>query len=114
MNLTRIFSLCIAFCFLTACNFDRDQLQQNVVAEGYLIWAGEYSNDGCGFLIEIGSLKYKPEDETAIDDKYKTTSRVPVELEFLGLNRIFELSCGEAVEIEVIEIISMTEIVNEE
>jgi len=97
-----------------SCNFDRDQLQQNVLAEGYLIWTGEYSNDGCGFLIEIGSIKYKPEDESVIDDKYKISSRVPVELEFLGLNRTFELSCGEANEIEVIEIISMTEIVVEE
>ncbi|WP_372642558.1 hypothetical protein [Ancylomarina sp.] len=114
MNFTRIFSLCIAFCFLTSCNFNRDQLQQNVVAEGYLIWTGEYSNDGCGFLIEIGSMKYKPENESVIDDKYKTSSRVPVELEFIGLNRIFELSCGESNEIEVIEIISMNEIVDEE
>lgn len=114
MNLTRIISLCIAFCFFTSCNFDRDQLQQTVVAEGFLIWTGEYSNNGCGFLVEIGSLKYKPEDESVIDDKYKTDGIVAVELEFLGLNRIFELNCGEPNEIEVIEVISMTEIMNEE
>lgn len=36
-----------------------------------LIWSGVYEADGCGFFLEIDEVRYKPEDETAINNRFR-------------------------------------------
>ena len=48
-----------------------------------LTWTGEYEVDGCGFLITIDSITYKPHNEEIINESFKQSASS-------GLNVIVE------------------------
>ena len=39
-----------------------------------LIWTGEYEADGCGFFVDIDSVRYKPQNEDFIDDRFQRSA----------------------------------------
>lgn len=62
-----------------------------------LIWYGDYELDGCGYSVEIGENKYKPENESDIDESFKnqeTSAGTAVKLTFLPRGRKLDVSCG--------------------
>ncbi len=40
-------------------------------SEAILLWTGDYAADGCGYFIELDSIRYKPIDEDSIDNRYQ-------------------------------------------
>ena len=84
-----LFIIC-ALGTLCSCSKDSDNIQ----GEGLLTWSGDYEVDGCGFLITINGHEYKPENESIIDNSYKTSS-IHVIVEYQLLNRKIEYSCGD-------------------
>lgn len=55
-----------------------------------LVWTGVYEADGCGFFLEIDEVRYKPESEATIDDRFKDDrspqTAVTVEYQIPGTN----------------------------
>ena len=73
-----------------SCKKDSDYLK----SEGLLTWAGEYEVDGCGFFLTISDHEYKPENESFIDESFKSgTNRVIVEYQLL--DKQIESACGD-------------------
>jgi len=103
-------SLVIITCFIlltSACEKGKDL--EGVQVDAFLVWEGDYSENGCGFLLIIDNLEYKPESEFLINEKYKTGEIIPVSVEYIGLNRFVQLDCSQSAEVELIEIISIEE-----
>lgn len=62
-----------------------------------LIWNGEYSLDGCGYSVQIGEKQYKPENESDIDDSFKTQelfTGTTVNLAYSPRGRRLDVACG--------------------
>jgi len=81
----------ITLTFLS-CDKDNDIIKDN----GVLSWTGDYAVDGCGFFITISDHKYKPENESIIDDSYKKDYDINVLIEYQILNRQIESWCGDS------------------
>jgi len=55
-----------------------------LTSEATIGWYGNYASDGCGFLIEIENMYYKPIDEEKIDASFKQKpTRVIIEYQLL-------------------------------
>ena len=74
-----------------------------------LIWTGDYEVDGCGFFVEIDSIKYKPENEEIIPPDFKSYDTLTVTLQYLDLHHEIETYCFSPTPImeKAIEIISI-------
>ncbi|MFT5750458.1 MAG: hypothetical protein ACI93S_001741 [Ancylomarina sp.] len=98
----------MAFILITsACEKGKDI--DGVQVEAFLVWEGDYTENGCGFLLIIENMEYKPEREFLINEKYKTGEVIPVSVEYIALNKFVQLTCGQSGETELIEIISIEE-----
>ncbi|MCJ8163349.1 hypothetical protein MKJ04_00740 [Pontibacter sp. E15-1] len=64
------------------------------VATATLLWTGELAADGCGFEVLLDGRKYLPENEDAIDARYKANARTEVELTFERLPDPIDRRCG--------------------
>lgn len=53
-----------------------------IESHAVLKFRGDYEVDGCGFFIVIGSIEYKPENESFIDASLKTSEDVPVIVQY--------------------------------
>ncbi|MDX5419324.1 MAG: hypothetical protein LPK09_08900 [Hymenobacteraceae bacterium] len=42
-----------------------------VEATANLVWSGDYALDGCGYSVQIGEQRYKPDNEEDIDESFK-------------------------------------------
>ena len=60
-----------------------------------LDWTGEYEVDGCGFHIFINDHKYKAENESDVDDSFKTTNDSKVTIEYILLDYQISSACGD-------------------
>jgi len=77
-----------------------------------LIWTGEYEVGGCGFFVEVDSIRYKPESESVISPHFKKKSATSITLQYLNLYYKTEYFCGDspnAQKIDIIKIISIDE-----
>lgn len=94
-NRNRIFSpllfivITVSLSFLTSCKKEEYKTSNAIIS-----WTGEYGLDGCGFFITIDHKKYKPQDESKIDDKFKTVDQ-PIVIEYEIINKIIESWCGD-------------------
>lgn len=78
-----------------------------------LTWTGEYEVDGCGFFVDIDSVRYKPQNEDFIDDSFKRSAspngiEVVVKYKKLAIEKAFY--CGDVPEPQVtlwIEVFSL-------
>ena len=106
-----ITSYLLVFIFLTlfssSCEKEKDL--DGAQVDAFLVWEGDYTENGCGFLLIIENQEYKPEREFLINEKYKTGEIIPVSVEYIGLNRFVQLDCSQSAELELIEIISIEE-----
>ena len=78
-----------------------------------LKWMGDYAVDGCGFFVIINGHKYKPENESAIDDSFKTDHDIDILIEYKILNKKIDIWCSylpEVTSIDGIEVISINRI----
>jgi len=66
--------------------------------EGLLVWSGEYMVDGCGFHVVINDREYKPEDEEAIDESFKTEEPIPVLISYELTGETIDRRCGLSTE----------------
>lgn len=64
-------------------------------SEGVLLWTGDYAVDGCGFFITIDDHKYKPENESFIDETYKS-ERCNVVVVYQLSDHTIESACGDS------------------
>jgi hypothetical protein len=62
-----------------------------------LTWNGDYALDGCGYSIQIGENHYKPENESDIDESFKTEALfkgTSVKLTYSPGGRKMDVGCG--------------------
>jgi len=85
-------SLIFITCMVLSCDKDNSDILKD---NGVLSWTGDYAVDGCGFFITIDNNKYKPENESIIDDSYKTVDDINVLVEYEILNKKVESYCGD-------------------
>lgn len=79
-------------------------------SEVTLSWTGPYAADGCGFIITIGSTKFKPENESIIPDSFKNYGDYKVIMTYTNLQKQLAYSCGDlpkAIYYPVITIVSI-------
>jgi hypothetical protein len=101
-----LFSLTL---ILSSCNSDALE-QESEMQEALLVWSGEYMVDGCGFHVVINDKKYKPEDENAIDDMFKTQPSTAVLLSYKPTGEIIDRRCGLATESKAMDGIRILDI----
>lgn len=89
--------LCIVVFAFTSCQ-NEGVAQQSEMSEGLLVWSGEYMVDGCGFHVVIDDRQYKPEDEDAIDDAFKTEEPLPVLISYELTGEVIDRRCGLSTE----------------
>ena len=53
-----------------------------ITSNANLEWRGDYEADGCGFFVVVGNVEYKPENESIIEDSFKTSEDVEVIVEY--------------------------------
>lgn len=72
-------------------------------------WTGDYHTDGCGFFVEIGSIRHKPINEDFLSAEFRTSNDTIVEMRYLDLNREIISQCGEGLPFKIrgIEIIDI-------
>ena len=92
INLMVALLLAVTFSF-TSCR-NEGMKQQSDKTEALLVWSGEYMVDGCGFHVVIDDRQYKPEDEEAIDDAFKTDEPLPVLISYELTGEIIDRRCG--------------------
>ena len=73
-----------------SCNKENDSILKD---NGVLIWTGDPGGLGCGFFITISDSIYKPENESIIDDSFKTGDSINVSIEYELLNRDVQYFC---------------------
>ena len=95
--------------FVTSCEIENNT---STTKEAILIWQGEYNQNGCGFLFIIDGIEYKPRNEVYIDNRFKVSGQLKVNVEFILLNEIIQYKCGgnpQAEERESIDVLSVRE-----
>ncbi len=92
MKLIKIFLLVFPLILLLSCKKDDSQI---ITKNGVLSWTGDYAVDGCGFFITIEGSVFKPENETFIDDSFKTYSSIAVTVGFERLDKKIQSFCGD-------------------
>ena len=65
------------------------------VPDAKLVWTGHYNTDGCGFFIEVDSIRYKPENEGIIPRGYKIVQPLSITVQYIDLQYDIEYFCGE-------------------
>ncbi|MFT2011334.1 hypothetical protein ACMA1I_21865 [Pontibacter sp. 13R65] len=89
----RYFILLLPMAFLfVSCNDSANALAEE--ADATLYWSGEYMVDGCGFHLVINDTKYKPENEDAIGDAFKSEEPMQVTVKFERLEQQIDRPCG--------------------
>ena len=78
--------------FLTACQSNADGNSET--NDATLIWSGEYMVDGCGFEVEIDGKRFKPENESEMDEAFKVEGETPVIITYEKLGRQLDIRCG--------------------
>ncbi len=109
--MNRIAFLLIFFILVavTSCEIDNNT---STTSDGVLIWQGEYNQNGCGFILIIDKVEYKPRNEIYIDNRYKTAGQINVTVEYILLNEIIQYRCGgnpQVEERESIDVLSVRE-----
>jgi hypothetical protein len=91
MKATIFFNLLLIL--LTSCSCNKENDDNILKDKGMLYWTGEYDGMGCGFFITIIDSTYKPENESIIEDSFKTADSINVLIEYELLNRDVQYSC---------------------
>ena len=73
-----------------SCKKENDSIFKD---KGVLYWTGEYDGMGCGFFIAISDSTYKPENESIINDSFKTADSINVLIEYEILNISVQYFC---------------------
>lgn len=89
--------LLVVAAFLTSCQ-NKTMKQESEMKEAMLVWSGEYMVDGCGFHVVIDDRQYKPEDEEAIDESFKTEEPLPVLISYELTGETIDRRCGLSTE----------------
>jgi len=104
-NLFKIILL-ISFIFV-ACQESSDVIYE---PNATIIWTGEVNEGGCGFFIEIDSLKYKPISESVISFTFKKKERTSVVIQYLDLGYSIDYACGDSSKLKSIDAIKLISI----
>ena len=76
-----------------------------------VVWNGDYQVDGCGFFVEIDSVRYKPTNEDFFDEAFRNASDNDsiVEMRYTDLRRAITSQCGEGFPYQIngIEVIAI-------
>jgi hypothetical protein len=110
--MNRIAFLIIAFMVfsISSCEIENTSSTTN---DAILIWQGEYNQNGCGFILIIDKVEYKPRNEEFIDSRFKVAGQIDVTVEYILLNEIIQYRCGgnpQIEERESIDILSVREL----
>jgi len=87
------------FCALIALSCDEEsELAEPEVIDFRSVkvrWTGDYQVDGCGFFVEIDSIRHKPFNEDYFSDDFQILNDTIVEMKYLDLNKEITSQCGE-------------------
>ena len=107
MKRTGFFLMAFMLLLVMSCEIENNTATTN---DAVLIWQGEYNQNGCGFILIIDKVEYKPRNEIFIDNRYKTSGQINVTVEYILLNEIIQYRCGgnpQVEERESIDILSV-------
>ena len=97
--------------FVISCNSEPPEPKAEIVdfTSVKVIWTGEYEVDGCGFFVEVDSIRYKPTNEDFLNADFQILNDTIVEMRYLDLNRKITSQCGEGFPYEIrgIEVIGI-------
>lgn len=105
----RIIYLILMF-FIVAISSCEIENSTSVTKTAILIWQGEYNQNGCGFILIIDKVEYKPRNEIFIDKRFKVAGQLNVTVEYILLNEIIQFRCGgnpQTEERESIDVLSV-------
>jgi hypothetical protein len=94
---------------IASCEIDNNT---STTKDAILMWQGEYSQNGCGFILIIDKVEYKPRNEIFIDNRFKISGQINVTVEYVLLNEIIQYHCGgnpQVEERESIDVLSVRE-----
>lgn len=98
-DMNRIAFLIIVFLLgsISSCEIENTSSTTN---DAILIWQGEYNQNGCGFILIIDKVEYKPRNEDFIDSRFKASGQINVTVEYILLNEIIQYQCGGNPQVE--------------
>jgi hypothetical protein len=107
----RIIFLIMAFLLISisSCEIENGTVETR---DAILIWQGEYNQNGCGFILIMDKVEYKPRNEVFIDSRFKIAGQISVTVEYIILNEIIQYRCGgnpQVEERESIDVLSVRE-----
>lgn len=103
--LIKIFLLTVFL--LAACQESSDVLYNN---HATIIWTGKENVDGCGFFVEIDSVKYKPISESVISFTFRKKERTSVTIQYIDLGYTIDYKCADSDELKTIDAIKIISI----
>lgn len=73
-----------------------DPVAKTETIQASLQWTGDYAADGCGYILNVGTSKYKPTNENDIPNSYKTQDPTLVQATIINYRKSTSVFCGFA------------------
>ncbi|MHA6248165.1 hypothetical protein ACXYMU_09535 [Pontibacter sp. CAU 1760] len=99
-------ALLAALLSLTSCDDEEGCELDLRTVEATLHWTGDYAIDGCGYILKIGDVDHKPENEDDIPDSYKTYPPTAVEAKIIDYNTTVR-TCQAGEEMKSIKVVEL-------
>ena len=78
---------------------DKEVETSHLESEAILLFTGDYAADGCGYFIELDSIRYKPTEEDSIDSRFQELGlRAKVLIEYELPEILIGKYCGDVSE----------------
>lgn len=91
-------ALLIGLVFISSCkkpeSSSSNSNNETRIEEATIRWSGSYATDGCGYLVFINSVEFKPDNESFIDSTYQLVGNQNVTVEFYVLDNQIIKYCG--------------------
>ncbi len=91
---------------ISSCKKDDIACPVDETVEATLRWTGDYAVDGCGYMLQIGDITHKPENESDIPNSYKETSPTPVRVRIKDYRKNVK-ACQSGIDINSVKILDI-------
>ena len=98
----------ISTVFLYSCDEENEVI---IEPDAKLIWTGSYDTDGCGFFIEIDSIRYKPQNEGIIPPQFRRSQPLSITVQYIDLLSDIKYFCGDMPDEQKSKAIKLTQII---
>lgn len=100
-----LFFVILLISLLIACDNTNEVL---IDSNAYLIWTGDFDQDGCGYFVQIDTTMYKPVNEAILPFAYKREEPLSITVQYIDLLMDVEYTCGDSKETQKAPAIKLT------